>query len=58
MRKLFIDLYDKINNTKDDKERKDLFDKLIYLMNKKEFRGEVETILDLKDLDSHDLLFI
>jgi len=58
MRKLFIELYDKINNTKDEKERKDLFDKFIYLMNKKEFRGEVESILDLKDLDSHDLLFI
>ena len=58
MRRLFIDLYDKINNTKDESERKDLFDKFIYLMNKKEFRGEVETILDLKDLDSHDLLFI
>lgn len=58
MRKLLIDLYDQINSTTDESKRKDLFDKLIYLMNKKEFRGEVETILDLKDLDSHDLLFI
>ena len=58
MRKLLIDLYDQINNCTDESKKKDLFDKLIYLMNKKEFRGEVETILDLKDLDSHDLLFI
>lgn len=58
MRKMFIDLFDQINNCKDESKRKDLFEKLIYLMNKKEFRGEVETILDLKDIDSHDLLFI
>ena len=58
MRKLLFALYDQINNTTDESKRKDLFNKLIFLMNKKEFRGEVESILDLKDIDSHDLLFI